>query len=152
MSHYQLENLHSLKIARDELMSKMPPPFPVKKMPRAERIMRQLLSDRLKIAGRITTDDAWQICCKQMGYSTVGANFRHIMAEMVAVGLATKTRSGKYDILSGTEPDPEPAKPIPERKGRPLKDEPMSPTVIPEIPVKQLKPWFSRVYKTMIDV
>lgn len=58
-----------------------------------------LMEARLNVLGPIKTDDAWKICGRCFGYSTITSNFRKIMNLMVAQKKAVHVGHGKWNIL-----------------------------------------------------
>lgn len=135
----------------DEII-KLCTPQPSKAQRTRQRLL-QVLKDRLATPGPIRTGDAWEIYRRhRFGYATGAIIFKSIMEDMITAGTARKTGKGQYWIGPGEpEAPPEKQEDPPAFVHKPYyrsSDEPA-----PKAPShgSRVKPFFSKVYGTMIS-
>lgn len=123
------------------------------KAQRTRQRLLQVLKDRLATPGPIRTGDAWEIYRRhRFGYATGAIIFKSIMEDMITAGTARKTGKGQYWIGPGEpEAPPEKQEDPPAFVHKPYyrsSDEPA-----PKAPShgSRVKPFFSKVYGTMIS-
>jgi hypothetical protein len=60
--------------------------------------IKEILTERLVEKGMIKTNDAWQLCKDDFGYSTIAHHFKIIMKDMVKTGQANFINNGLWFI------------------------------------------------------
>lgn len=128
--------------------------------------VKELIKPRLTVAGFVTTSDVYYLCRIAYSYSLICGCFANIMNEMVLDGTALRISKGKWYIL---EPGQDPQLVLEMAislmgKKKPgtrkvtgqkhiVESKPAEPPVIMVMdqPKPSLLPFYSRVYKTMLE-
>lgn len=111
----------------------------------------ELLKVRITHPGLIATKDAWQCCGPYYGYAIICTCFRILMSTLIQEGKAVELGKGRYKILGGNENTPIFEGPPALSKRSEGWDESAFKWAN-KVERREVKPWFSNVYKQWLTV